>query len=72
MHIIKALGTGCANRNNTLEPIVEAAAEIRSESLDDLQRIMGHGVMSTSGAVVDGKRVHADGLPLRTHVERRF
>ena len=67
MKNIKVLGTGCANCKNTLKLIEEAArkkgVEIELEKVEQLQDIMAYGVMSTPGVVVDGKVVHAGGLP---------
>ena len=73
MKNIKVLGTGCANCQNTLKLIAEAARnkgiEIELEKIEDLQQIMGYGVMSTPGVVIDGKVVHAGGVPARAKVE---
>ena len=73
MKIIKVLGTGCANCKNTLQLINQVAQakgiEIQLEKIEDLQQIMIHGVMSTPGVVIDGKVVHAGGMPTRAKVE---
>jgi small redox-active disulfide protein 2 len=76
MKIIKVLGTGCANCKNT-QQLIEAVAqakgiEIQLEKVEDLQQIMVHGVMSTPGVVIDGKVVHAGGVPARAKVESWF
>ncbi|MEO6976189.1 MAG: thioredoxin family protein [Gallionella sp.] len=67
MKNIKVLGTGCANCKTTLKLIEEAAkakgVEVQLEKVEDIQAIMGYGVMSTPGVVVDGKVVHAGGVP---------
>jgi small redox-active disulfide protein 2 len=72
MKNIKVLGTGCANCKTTLKLIEEMAkekgAEIQLEKVEDLQAIMGYGVMSTPGVVVDGKVVHAGGVPSRDKI----
>lgn len=73
MKIIKVLGTGCANCRNTVA-LVETVArekgvEIVLEKVEDLPSIMGYGVMSTPGVVVDGKVVHAGGVPARSKVD---
>ena len=69
MKNIKVLGTGCANCKTTLKLIEEAAREkgvaVELEKIEDLQAIMSYGVMSTPGVVVDGKVVHAGGVPGR-------
>ncbi|MCX7148972.1 MAG: thioredoxin family protein [Rhodocyclales bacterium] len=76
MKIIKVLGTGCANCRNTLQLIDEVARakgiEIQLEKIEDLQQIMSHGVMSTPGVLIDGKVVHAGGVPARAKVESWF
>ena len=73
---IKVLGTGCANCKNTLQLIDQVAqakgAEIQLEKIEDLQQIMSYGVMSTPGVVIDGKVVHAGGVPARSKVESWF
>ena len=72
MKDIKVLGTGCANCRNTIALIEEVAAEkgvaITLSKVEDLPEIMRYGVMSTPGVVVDGKVVHAGGVPERAKV----
>lgn len=67
MKNIKVLGTGCANCKTTLQLIDEAAKaqgiEIELEKVEELSEIMTWGVMSTPGVVLDGKVVHAGGIP---------
>jgi small redox-active disulfide protein 2 len=74
MKDIKVLGTGCANCKSTLKLIEEAAkakgVDVRLEKVEDLKAIMGYGVMSTPGVVIDGKVVHAGGVPSREKIER--
>lgn len=76
MKTIKVLGTGCANCQNTLKLIEEVARakgeQVQLEKIEDLQQIMIHGVMSTPGVVIDGKVVHAGGVPPRVKVESWF
>lgn len=73
MKNIKVLGTGCANCKTTLKLIEEAAkargVEIELEKVEDIAAIMGYGVMSTPGVVIDGTVVHAGGVPDRKKVE---
>ncbi|MBD3620191.1 MAG: TM0996/MTH895 family glutaredoxin-like protein [Chromatiales bacterium] len=73
MKNIKVLGTGCANCKATLTLIDEAArargVEIELEKVEDIGQIMSFGVMSTPGVVVDGKVVHAGGVPSRDQVD---
>lgn len=72
MKDIKVLGTGCVNCRNTIKLIEEVAAEkgvsITLSKLEDLVEIMKYGVMSTPGVVVDGKVVHAGGIPDRAKI----
>lgn len=72
MKNIKVLGAGCANCKTTLKLIEEAAkekgVEIQLEKVEQLQDIMSYGVMSTPGVVIDGKVVHAGGIPGRDKI----
>lgn len=72
MKDIKVLGTGCANCRNTIKLIEEVAAEkgvaVNLSKVEDLPQIMQYGVMSTPGVVVDGKVVHAGGIPDRAKI----
>jgi small redox-active disulfide protein 2 len=72
MKNIKVLGTGCANCKTTLKLIEDAAqakgVAVELEKVEDLQAIMAWGVMSTPGVVVDGKVVHAGGVPSRDKI----
>lgn len=76
MKDVKVLGTGCANCRNTVALIEavakERGAEIALEKVEDLPSIMGYGVMSTPGVVIDGKVVHAGGVPTRGKIEGWF
>jgi len=73
MKNVKVLGTGCANCKATAKVIEETArvkgVEIELEKVEDLGEIMSYGVMSTPGVVVDGKVVHAGGVPSRDQVD---
>ena len=69
---IKVLGTGCANCKTTIA-LIEQAAEaqgvaITLEKVQELRDIMGYGVMSTPGVVINGKVVHAGGVPSREKI----
>lgn len=67
MKNIKVLGSGCRNCETTAKLINQAAdaagVSIELEKVTDLAAIMGYGVMSTPGVVVDGQLVHSGGLP---------
>ena len=73
MKEIKVLGSGCANCKTTLKLIEEIAqargVAVNLEKVDDMAAILGYGVMSTPGVVIDGKVVHAGGVPDRKKVE---
>lgn len=67
MKDVKVLGPGCA-RCKTLAEMVQQSADqagiaIKLEKIDDMATIVSYGVMSTPGLVIDGKLVHAGGLP---------
>ena len=67
MKNIKVLGSGCANCKATLKLIDGVAKEtntkIELEKIEDIADIMSYGVMSTPGVIIDGKLVHAGGIP---------
>jgi small redox-active disulfide protein 2 len=71
---IKVLGTGCCNKCDTTLTLIEQVAAskgvpVHLEKITELRDIMGYGVMSTPGVVIDGKVVHAGGVPSRQKVE---
>ena len=73
---IKVLGTGCANCKATVALIEQVAlakgVPITLGKVEELRDIMGYGVMSTPGVVIDGKVVHAGGVPNRDKIEHWF
>jgi small redox-active disulfide protein 2 len=72
MKNIKVLGTGCANCKTTLRLIEEAASakgvKVKLEKVEDMAAILSYGIMSTPGVVIDGKVVHAGGVPSRDKI----
>ncbi len=67
MTSVKVYGPGCKRCDTTVE-MVRAAAEklgltVEVEKITDPRSIAMAGVMSTPGIAVDGKLVHAGGLP---------
>lgn len=76
MKNVKVLGTGCANCRNTVALVEEVArargVDISLEKVEDMPAIIGYGVMSTPGVVIDGVVVHAGGVPSRAKVESWF
>lgn len=73
MKDIKVLGSGCANCAATLKLIDDIArargVAVNLEKIEDMAAILGYGVMSTPGVVIDGKVVHAGGVPDRKKIE---
>ena len=69
---IKVLGTGCANCKATIALIEQVAqaqgVAIELEKVQELRDIIGYGVMSTPGVVINGKVVHAGGVPSREKI----
>ena len=74
MKQIKVLGTGCASCKTTQKLIEEVLAakgvQAEVEKVEDIPTIMKYGVMRTPGVVIDGKVVHAGGIPNRAQVEQ--
>jgi small redox-active disulfide protein 2 len=56
---IKVLGPGCANckklEANVFEAVAQMNVDADIEKIEDIQEIMGYGVLSTPGLVVDGE-----------------
>jgi len=59
MKKIEILGTGCPKCKKLEEQVRVAASELNLEcqidKIEDIQKIMAHGVMMTPALVVDGK-----------------
>lgn len=76
MKNVKVLGTGCTNCRNTIELVEQVAkakgVAITLEKVESLPDIIGYGVMSTPGVVIDGQVVHSGGVPSRSKVEGWF
>lgn len=74
MKDIKVLGTGCAKCRSTVALIEEVArlagVEISLQKVEEPRDIIGYGVMSTPAVVIDGKVLHAGGIPARDKVEQ--
>ena len=73
MKEIKVLGSGCANCRNTVALIEQVAqakgVAVSMHKVEDIKDIMSYGIMSTPGVVIDGKVVHAGGVPSRDKIE---
>jgi len=74
MKDIKVLGPGCKRCTATAE-MVQAEANklgvpVTIEKVTDYAAIAGYGIASTPGIVIDGKVVHAGGLPKSEDIAR--
>lgn len=73
MKNIKVLGSDCRNCQTTYDLIAEVAKnkgiEIQLEKVEDIGQIMGYGVMSTPGVVIDEQVVHSGSIPDRKLIE---
>ncbi len=74
MKDVKVLGSGC-KRCVATAAMIEAEADrlgisISVEKVTDYAAIAGYGAMSTPGVVIDGKLVHAGGIPRAADVAR--
>lgn len=74
MKDVKVLGSGCRRCVATAAMIEAEAARlgisVSVEKVTDYATIAGYGAMSTPGIVIDGKLVHAGGVPRVADVAR--
>ncbi len=67
MKDVKVYGPGCARCEKTAEMVRNAAGkpgiQVAVEKVTDMASIAQAGVLSTPGISIDGKLVHAGGLP---------
>jgi len=67
MKQFKVLGSGCKKCATTADLISakakELGAEVEIEKVTDMGAIMGYGVMSTPGVVLDETVVHSGSVP---------
>jgi small redox-active disulfide protein 2 len=74
MKTVKIYGPGCARCATTEQMVKDVAAKlgvaVEVEKVTDAKSIAMAGVISTPGISVDGKLVHAGGLPDATKIER--
>lgn len=71
---VKVLGPGCKRCQTTAE-MVKAEADrlgiaVSVEKVTDYAAIAGYGIASTPGIVIDGKVVHAGGLPKTEDIDK--
>jgi small redox-active disulfide protein 2 len=73
MKQIKVLGSGCKSCVTTAKLIEDKAralgVAVEIEKVTDMAAIMGFGVMSTPGVVLNGTVVHAGGIPQADKIE---
>ena len=73
MKAFKVLGSGCKKCTKAAEMIETKASELGIEAsiekVTDMGEIMGFGVMSTPGVVLNDTVVHAGGLPSTADIE---
>lgn len=73
MKDVKVLGPGCKRCEATAEMVKTAAAalglDVAVEKVTDYAAIAGYGIAATPGIVIDGKVVHAGGLPKEDDVK---
>ena len=66
---IKVLGTGCAKCKQTKALAAEAIKELKMDAtvieVTDIATIMGYGIMSTPGIVINEKVVGSGGVPTK-------
>jgi len=64
---IEVLGMGCASCNklyqNALEAVRQSGKEVQVVKVEDIQKIMSYGVLSTPALVIDGVVKAAGKLP---------
>jgi len=74
MKSVKILGPGCKRCTATAEMVQSEAqrlgVSITLDKLTDYAAIAAYGIASTPGIVIDGKVVHAGGLPKPENVAR--
>ncbi len=74
MKKIQILGTGCAKCQKLADHTKQAAdtlgIDYEMEKVTDINQIMGFGVMSTPGLVVDGQVMVAGKVPNPADIEK--
>lgn len=72
--IVKILGPGCTNCANleraTREAIAELGLDATVEKVEDYPTILGYGVMSTPGLVVDDKVLVSGRVPKPAEIKQ--
>jgi small redox-active disulfide protein 2 len=64
---IKILGTGCSNCKTLEKSVINALTEMNYsasvEKVEDIQKIMGYGIMRTPGLVINNEVVISGRVP---------
>jgi len=70
---IKVLGPGCLNcktlERRTLEVLSEINLKAEVQKVEDLDSIVGYGIMRTPGLVIDEKVVWQGGVPTKERIK---
>jgi small redox-active disulfide protein 2 len=70
---IEILGMGCTNCNklyqNVLEAVKASGKKVEVVKVEDIQKIMGYGVLSSPALVIDGKVKAAGKVPKVKEIE---
>jgi len=70
---IKVLGPGCMNcktlERRTVEVLTELNLKADVQKVEDLDSIVGYGVMRTPGLVIDDKVVWQGGVPTKEKIK---
>jgi len=73
MKHFKVLGSGCKNCEAAADLIArkaqELGVEVEIEKVTDMGAILGYGIMSTPGIVIDEKVTHVGSVPSASQVE---
>ncbi len=74
---IKVLGTGCCSTCGDLYDALQEKAKASGvdatiTKVNDMMEIIAAGVMSTPAVIIDGKTVHAGGLPDNDTIDSWF
>lgn len=72
--VIKILGSGCANckrlQQVAEEAVKEMGAEAEIEKVEDIQKIMGYGVMRTPALVINEKVKAFGRIPAKDEIKK--
>ncbi len=64
---IKILGTGCANckrlEANARQAVSQLGVDAEIEKIEDINEIVGYGIMRTPGLMIDGEVVASGRVP---------